>query len=168
MTRKYFAAAALAGLAALAVAGCGSSGSSSTPAAAASSGPAVNSSSSSLGTIVTDAKGRTLYLFSRDTGTKSTCLGACATEWLPYAAASKPAAGGGVTAGSITLVKRADGTKQVALAGHPLYYFTGDQSAGQMNGQGVNDFGAKWFTVAPSGASVTAAAKSDSGGGYSY
>jgi hypothetical protein len=68
-------------------------------------------------------------------------------------------------------VKRADGSKQVTLDGHPLYYFAGDQSAGQLNGQGVDEFGAKWFTVAPTGASVTGAVKSSSssgGGGYAY
>jgi hypothetical protein len=84
-----------------------------------------------------------------------------------------------VSAGAIQLVKRSDGTKQVTLDGHPLYYFAGDQSAGQVNGQGVNEFGAKWFAVAPTGTQVTAAAKSNSGsgsstssssggGGYSY
>jgi secreted repeat protein with Y-X4-D motif len=61
----------------------------------------------------------------------------------------------------------------VTLDGHPLYYFSGDQSAGQTNGQGVDEFGAKWFTVGPSGSQVTTAAKSTSssssgGGGYGY
>jgi predicted lipoprotein with Yx(FWY)xxD motif len=184
MTRKLFATIASFGLLALVVAGCGSSGgsssSSSTPAAASStSGPAVASSSTSLGKIVVDGKGRTLYLFSKDTGKQSMCSGACASNWPPYTAASKPAAGGGVSASAISLVKRADGAKQVTLDGHPLYYFAGDQSAGQMNGQGVNEFGAKWWAVAPSGTQVTAAAKSSGGsssggstssggGGYSY
>jgi predicted lipoprotein with Yx(FWY)xxD motif len=174
MTRKYFVAAASAGLAALAIAGCGSSGggnSSSTPSDAAStSGAAVNATNTALGKIVTDEKGRTLYLFASDTGMKSACSGACASIWRPYTAASAPAGGSGVSAGAITLVKRADGAKQVALDGHPLYFFSGDQSAGQVNGQGVNDFGGKWWAVGPSGAQVTAVAKSKSGsgGGYSY
>jgi len=174
MTRKYFGALASVGLVALAIAGCGGGGgsnSSSTPAAASTSGAAVNSTNSALGTIVTDGKGRTLYLFTKDSGTMSSCTGACASEWLPFTATSKPAIGGGVSAGDIKLVKRSDGAMQVALNGHPLYYFVGDQSAGQANGQGVDDFGAKWFAVGPSGAQVTAAAKSTSssgGGGYSY
>jgi predicted lipoprotein with Yx(FWY)xxD motif len=168
MTRKYFAALASVGLAALAIAGCGGGGgsnSSSTPAAASTSGAAVNSTNTALGKIVTDGKGRTLYLFTKDSGMMSSCTGACASEWLPFTATSKPAAGDGVS-GAITLVKRA-GAKQVALDGHPLYYFTGDQSAGQLNGQGVDDFGAKWFAVGPSGAQVTAVPKSNSGGGSS-
>jgi predicted lipoprotein with Yx(FWY)xxD motif len=137
----------------------------------------VTAANTSLGTIVTDNKGRTLYLFAKDTGTKSTCSGACASNWPPYTASSKPAAGSGVKAGAITLVKQADGSMQVELAGHPLYYYAGDQSAGQMNGQGQDAFGAKWWAVAPSGTQVTAAAKSSGGssttggsggGGYSY
>ena len=172
MTRKYFAAAASAAAVALAIAGCGAGGggnSSSTPAAASTSGPAVNANNSALGTIVTDAKGRTLYQFAKDTGPMSNCTGACISEWPPFTATSKPAAGGGVSAGDIKLVKRSDGAMQVVLDGHPLYYFSGDQSAGQVNGQGVSDFGAKWFAVGPSGTQVTAAAKSSSsGGGYSY
>ena len=172
MTRKQIATMASFGLLALVVAGCGSSSSSSNsamPAAASSSsGPTVASSSTALGKIVVDGKGRTLYLFAKDTGMQSTCSGACATNWPPYTAASKPAAGSGVSGGAISLVKRSDGAKQVTLDGHPLYYFTGDQSAGQENGQGVDAFGAKWWAVAPSGTSVMVPAKSSGGGGYSY
>jgi predicted lipoprotein with Yx(FWY)xxD motif len=185
MTRKQIATIASFGLLALVVAGCGSSGSGSSgssamPAAASSSsGPTVASSSTALGKIVVDGKGRTLYLFAKDTGNQSTCSGACASNWRPYTAASKPAAGGGVSASAISLVKRSDGAKQVTLGGHPLYYFVGDQSAGQLNGQGVDEFGAKWWAVAPSGTSVMVAAKSSGGssggsttssggGGYSY
>jgi predicted lipoprotein with Yx(FWY)xxD motif len=181
MTRKYIATLASVGVIALIVAGCGSnssksSSSSAKPGASSSSGPSVNATSTSLGKIVTDGKGRTLYLFAKDTGMKSTCSGACASHWPPYTATSKPAAGGGVSASAIKLAKRSDGTMQVTLNGHPLYYFAGDQSAGQMNGQGVNQFGAKWWAVAPSGTQVTAAPKKSSGsgssssggGGYSY
>jgi predicted lipoprotein with Yx(FWY)xxD motif len=175
MTRKQLTTAiASVGVIALVVAGCGSSGggkssASSTPAAAASSTTAatVNGTTTSLGKIITNGQGRTLYVFAGDTGPASMCSGACATNWPPYLATKKPAGGGGVSAGSITLVKRADGKKQVALGGHPLYYFAGDQASGQMNGQGVDEFGAKWWAVAPSGTSVMAAAKSSGGSGGS-
>src|SRR5689334_16576263 len=177
MTRKLLATAASVGVIALIVAGCGSGGSksSSTPASASTSGPIVTSASTSVGKVVVDGKGRSLYSFSKDIGPKSMCAGACATFWPPYTATTKPAGIGGVSAGSITLVMRADGTKQVALNGHPLYYFKGDQAAGQLNGQGLDNFGAKWWLVGPSGSKVTAAATSSSsssggsgGGGYAY
>lgn len=184
MTRKHLATLASVGVIAVVVAGCGSSGggssnsSSAKSAASSSSGPTVTAASTSLGKIITDGKGRTLYLFAKDTGPKSNCSGACATYWPPYTASSRPATAGGISAGAITLVKRSNGSEQVALDGHPLYYFQGDQSAGQINGQGMNAFGAKWWTVSPSGASVTKAAKSSSGsagsssssrgGGYGY
>jgi predicted lipoprotein with Yx(FWY)xxD motif len=139
----------------------------------------VSASNTSLGNIVVDGKGRTLYLFAKDAGKTSTCSGACTSNWPPFTATSKPTAGTGVSAGAITLVKQADGSKQVELDGHPLYYFQGDQSAGQVNGQGVDEFGAKWWAVAPSGSKVTSAAKSSSSsassstssggsGGYAY
>lgn len=185
MTRKPIATLASAGVIALIVAGCGSSGggnsssgSNAKPAASSSAGTSVMSASTSLGTIITDGQGRTLYRFSKDTGKMSNCTGACATNWPPFTASGKLAANGGVSAGAVSLVKRSDGAKQVTLDGHPLYYFRGDQSAGQLNGQGVDEFGAKWFTVAPSGTQVTALPKStggsssssssSSGGGYSY
>jgi predicted lipoprotein with Yx(FWY)xxD motif len=177
MTRKHLATLASVGVIALIIAGCGSGGggssnsSSATPAASSSAGPSVSAASTSLGKIVVDAKGRTLYHFAKDSGKMSTCAGACASNWPPFTASSKPSVAGGISASSISLVKRADGSKQVTLDGHPLYYFAGDQSAGQLNGQGVDEFGAKWFTVAPTGASVTGAVKSSSssgGGGYAY
>jgi predicted lipoprotein with Yx(FWY)xxD motif len=183
MTRKHLATVASIAVIGLVVAGCGSSGggnssASSTPAAAATSNTAsaVNGTTTSLGKIITNGQGRTLYLFSKDSGRMSSCSGACATNWPPFLATKKPSAGNGISAGSLTLVKRADGKTQVALSGHPLYFFAGDQAPGQMNGQGVDEFGAKWFTVSPAGMSVTTAAKSSGsssssssgGGGYAY
>src|SRR5205814_2626083 len=125
------------------------------------------------------AKGRPVHSLPKGSRMNDNCAGPCASNWPPLTASSQAAAAGGISASSISLVKRADGAKQVTLDGHPLYYFAGDQAAGQLNGQGVNEFGAKWFTVAPSGTSVTGAAKSSSssnssggssssGGGYAY
>src|SRR5947207_3255509 len=101
MTRKFVATLASAGAIALIVAGCGggggSSSSSATPAASSSSGPTVTAATTSLGKIVTDGKGRTLYVFAKDTSPKSMCAGACTSNWPPYTASSKPAVGGGVS-----------------------------------------------------------------------
>src|SRR4051812_20809385 len=75
-------------LGALAAAGCGSSGGSNENSAAPPK-PAngqlatVGVANGSVGEILVDSQGRTLYLFERDSGTKSTCTGACAVEWPP-------------------------------------------------------------------------------------
>jgi predicted lipoprotein with Yx(FWY)xxD motif len=151
--------------AAFVIAGCG--GSTSTP--AASSKPMLTTSKTTLGSVLVDGAGRTLYLFAKDTGPKSTCSGGCAADWPPFTATSKPKAGDVLTAGAISLVKRSDGSRQVAIDGHPLYRYAGDGSAGQLNGQGLDAFGAKWFVVAPSGKAVTRSAPSSSSGhGYGY
>jgi predicted lipoprotein with Yx(FWY)xxD motif len=170
MTPKYIATLASAGVIALVAAGCGSSSSGGSSSSSASAGPTVTAATSSLGKIVTDGQGRTLYQFAKDTGMQSNCSGACAHFWPPFTASSKPATSSGVPTGAVKLVKRADGAKQVTLNGHPLYYFSGDKSAGQTTGQGLNDFGGKWSTLGPSGAKVTAAPKSSGGGspGYAY
>ena len=107
MTRKRLAMLASVGVIALIIAGCGSGGggsSSSSAAPAASSGAGLSAASTSLGKIVVGPSGRTLYLFSKDSGMKSNCAGACASNWPPFTASSKPAAAGGISASSISLV----------------------------------------------------------------
>lgn len=158
-------------LAALAVAGCGSSGSTSSssaaPAPASSTTHSASSSSavsdgaevalakSKLGAILVDAKGRTLYLWLADKGTTSTCSGACAGAWPPVTTTGKPRAGTGVIGSDLGTTKRADGTLQVTYAGHPLYYFSGDSSPGQTNGQASSAFGAPWYVVSAKGIAIT-------------
>ena len=65
----------------------------------------------------------------------------------------------------LATITRSDGSKQVAYGGHPLYYFAGDSATGDTNGEGVDGFGAKWWVVSPSGASITKASGSQGGGG---
>lgn len=107
-----------------------------------------------LGVHLVDAQGRTLYLWEADTGTKSTCSGACAAAWPPALTAGAPTASGKAKAGDLGTTKRADGTVQVTYAGHPLYRFAGDTAPGQTNGEGSDGFGAEWYVVAPSGKAV--------------
>jgi hypothetical protein len=66
-------------------------------------------------------------------------------------------------------ITRSDGKKQVTYKGHPLYYYAADSSPGQTSGQGLNQFGAKWWLVAPSGTAITSSGSggSSSGGGGS-
>jgi predicted lipoprotein with Yx(FWY)xxD motif len=104
--------------------------------------------------MLADAEGRTLYLWEADQGDQSACDGPCAQAWPPLTTDGKPAAGEGVDAGLLGTSKRADGTLGVTYAGHPLYYFSGDQAAGDVNGKGSDGFGAKWWPVAADGAAI--------------
>jgi predicted lipoprotein with Yx(FWY)xxD motif len=169
--RRRPAFISLVSLAAVAVgvAGCGgSSGSPGTSSAAASGaygaapaptktasgGTAVDLTTSKLGKFLVDSKGRTLYLFVADTGSSSTCSGACAGAWPPLTTSQKPSAGSGVKASLLGTTKRSDGTTEVTYAGHPLYYYAGDTAPGQTTGQNLSQFGAPWYVVAPSGAAI--------------
>ena len=118
----------------------------------ATGGVTIQTAHTSLGTVLTDGKGITVYLFEADTTTKPTCYGACAAAWPPVLAAGAPAAGPGARASLLGTVKRTDGKTQVTYAGHPLYYFSASTKPGDVSGQGVNGFGAHWDAVRPSGA----------------
>jgi predicted lipoprotein with Yx(FWY)xxD motif len=103
-----------------------------------------------LGTVLVDGKGRTLYLFEKDKGSASSCYGACASVWPPLTSGQGVAAGG-LTAAKLGATKRTDGTTEVTYAGHPLYTYAGDAKPGQARGQGLDQFGAEWYVLAPSG-----------------
>jgi predicted lipoprotein with Yx(FWY)xxD motif len=135
----------------------------------------MTTSAGSLGDHLTNAAGRSLYMFASDTAKKSTCTGACASAWPPLLTHGSPKAGHGASAAKLGTITRPDGTHQVTYAGHPLYTFADDTAAGQTNGQGSNGFGAKWWVLAPSGTVITSAAPSggsssttSGGGGYGY
>jgi predicted lipoprotein with Yx(FWY)xxD motif len=121
------------------------------PAANGSGGASVAVASSELGQILVDGAGRTLYLFEADTGTASTCDGACASAWPPLATAGQPIAGPGVSASKLGTTKRSDGTTEVTYNGHPLYTFSGDSAPGQTSGQGSDGFGAEWYVLSAAG-----------------
>ena len=123
--------------------------------------------SSDLGKILVDSSGRTVYLFEKDKGARSACAGACAQSWPPRTVSGRPKAGAGVSAKLLGTTRRSDGTLEVTYAGHPLYLFSGDMSAGDTNGQGSKAFGAEWYTLDGAGKKVEKASGS-SGGGYGY
>lgn len=108
----------------------------------------VNVATSSLGSILVDAQGRTLYVFLRDTAGKSNCADGCATTWPPLTATGAPTAGAGVDASLLGTIQRADGGTQVTYKQRPLYHFAADATAGDTKGQGV---GGNWFVVSPAG-----------------
>ena len=101
----------------------------------------------SLGSVLVGPTGNTLYMFMPDTATTSACTGNCAGAWPPLTG-DLPALGAGLSASDFTSITRADGTKQVAFHGHPLYYFGGDKAAGDTNGQALNT---KWYVLGSDG-----------------
>lgn len=136
--------------------------------AGASTGITVGSAhNGTLGEILVSASGRTLYHTSSEKRGAITCTGACAVTWPPLLipAHGKPVAGPGVSASKLGTVKRPNGQLQVTYDGLPLYLFSGDTKAGQVNGQGL---GGLWHALTPSGtavAKVVAATKTASSSG---
>lgn len=93
------------------------------------------------GKALADAKGMTLYVFDKDTSGKSTCNGACATNWPPLMAAADSKA-----SGDWSIVARDDGAKQWAYKGKPLYTWAKDTKPGDTTGDGVNNV---WHVASP-------------------
>jgi predicted lipoprotein with Yx(FWY)xxD motif len=122
--------------------------------AAPASGTVVSTAKTSLGPVLVNSRGRTLYLFGKDGNGKSACSGKCATFWPPLIANGKSRVAGGAKASLIGTIKRADGRRQVTYNHHPLYTFVKDTNKGQTHGEGVSAFGAKWYAVSPAGAKV--------------
>jgi len=122
--------------------------------AARATRPVVSTGKTSLGRVLVDAQGRTLYLFEKDRRGRSACAGQCARFWPPLIATGKPRAAGGVKASLLGTAKRADGRLQVTYDRQPLYTFVKDTRRGQTKGQGVTAFGAPWYVLTPAGAAV--------------
>ena len=118
---------------------------------------------SNLGQILVDARGRTLYLFAKDRNGKSACSGACAAYWPALIASGKPRAGAGAKQSLLGTIRRADGRRQVTYRHHPLYRFSGDTSRGLTSGEGLDDFGGKWWALSPAGNKIVAMAAPGSG-----
>ncbi|TYK53390.1 COG4315 family predicted lipoprotein [Actinomadura decatromicini] len=109
---------------------------------------------SSLGPILVDGRGRTLYLFVADLPNQSSCDGACAAIWPPATSAGPPTAAGAAQQSQITTIARPEGPRQLVYAGHPLYYYQADTGRGDIRGQALTQFGAEWYAVSPQGEQV--------------
>ena len=105
-----------------------------------------------LGSYVTGRDGMALYIFTKDHDDASTCNAECAAKWPPVTVtmADDATAGTGVT-GALGTITRDDGTMQLTLGGHPLYYFANDKAAGDTNGQGIGEV---WFLAGPDGSGL--------------
>ncbi len=114
----------------------------------------IDAASTAAGTVLTGEDGMTMYFFAKDTTPGvSACTGDCLTKWPPVLNGGRDVflAGDGVT-GVIALATQADGSQQLTYDGRPLYYFGGDQAAGDVNGQGV---GGVWFAATVDGSLPT-------------
>ena len=104
---------------------------------------------SSLGSILVDGDGNTLYLFTPDNQGESVCYDQCEDAWPPLV--DDFTAGDGIDAALLGTAPRTDGTDQVTYNGWPLYYFANDAAPGDVNGQGVNDV---WYILSPDGQGI--------------
>lgn len=100
---------------------------------------------STLGIILTDSNGMTLYTFTDDKDGKSTCYGECTSHWRPLTVENQTTAPYGLP-GNLGVTTRDDGKKQVTYNGKPLYYYFKDKKRGDANGQGVRN---TWFVATP-------------------
>jgi predicted lipoprotein with Yx(FWY)xxD motif len=145
--------------------GASSGGSTSTGSPAAATAGGLKTATIGGATVLTSAKGFTLYSFAPDTPSKSNCNGACAQNWPPVPG---PVTASGVT-GTFGTITRSDGSVQATFAGHPLYTFVGDTVPGQAKGNGLNAAGGLWHEITTSGTAAPAPASTSSpagGGGY--
>lgn len=107
------------------------------------------------GQALVDRRGFALYRFTSDRSAASTCYGACAAAWPPYILATRMiAAGAGAHDGLLGSVRRHDGRLQLTYAGHPLYYYVGDRSPGEVLCQAVAEYGGRWYVVDAQGATI--------------
>lgn len=143
----------------------GGSTTSSSP-AGAGGGSGIHVAATSLGRVLVDGNGRTVYLLTADHPGKSTCSGSCLQYWPPVAPGSSPATG--VTA-TVASTASTGGGKIATVGGWPLYTFAQDQKPGDVNGQGMSSFGGTWYAVSASGQPVKGASGgSSTGHGYGY
>jgi len=109
-----------------------------------------------VGTVLVNQDGRTVYLFTNDTGSTSTCTGSCINTWPAVISGGEANVSGGADDSKVGTTNAG----QVTYDGHPLYYYSGDSGAGEANGQGI---GGIWFAVTPDG--NPAGQADDNGGG---
>ncbi len=168
---------AVAATALLTLSACGNGSSSTTAEQPATGSGGGNASSAlsvaqtSLGNVLVDSQGMTLYTLSADGHNHSTCSSQCLQFWP----AVSP---GGAGKLSVTTGRTAtpDGTAIATVAGHPVYTFSQDQQPGDVNGEGVAEFGGTWYAVSPTGQPVTGtqqapssgSSSSSTGHGYAY
>jgi len=176
MRTRTFTCAALLAIASVALSGCGDDDDDPTPAATATATEATTApsttasdrggygespvtvpaggdtsvmiSATDLGEVIAGGGGYTLYIFTPDNAGAPTCVAECAGNWPPATGDGAPSGGDGVDASMLGTVTHPEGGEQLTYDGWPLYYFAGDSSAGDTNGQGQ---GGVWFAIGSDG-----------------
>jgi predicted lipoprotein with Yx(FWY)xxD motif len=122
------------------------------PVAHSSAATTVQLRHTSLGSILVNSSGRTLYEFTRDHGNKNSCaaISGCSAVWPSLKASGRPTAGSGIKA---SLLSTTSGD-QVTYAGHPLYTYSGDSGPGATSYVGAKSFGGAWYALNASGGAV--------------
>jgi predicted lipoprotein with Yx(FWY)xxD motif len=157
------------------VAACGgndSSSSSNTPTSSdsstqSSSGAVLGVASTSLGEVLVDGQGHTVYMLTADSPNHSSCAGECLEYWPPVASpgSGKVPSISGISA-KLGVTTTMDGTSMLTANGWPLYTYEDDKAPGDVNGQGVMTFGGTWYALSPAGEPIKSApSSSDTGGG---
>jgi predicted lipoprotein with Yx(FWY)xxD motif len=168
---KIPALTALLAGAALTLAACGGAASGTTAGGTGSGGGTANAggtppasgaglhvASTSLGKVLVDQNGMTVYLLTADGRDQSTCGTDCLNLW--------PA----VTPGHsklpvpVATTKTPAGTPTATVAGVPVYTFANDHGPGDVNGEGISAFGGTWYAVSATGQAVTVSGGASSGG----
>jgi predicted lipoprotein with Yx(FWY)xxD motif len=96
-----------------------------------------------VGSYLTDAKGMSLYTFKKDAPGKSACAGDCLAKW-PVFYTKTVFVSKKLDTRDFAVITRGDGIKQTTYKGRPLYYFAGDNVAGDTNGEGINNL---WYVI---------------------
>src|SRR3954451_6612515 len=158
MLRKRVIQTSVLAAALLSMAACGGSNSSdssskpkassASPSASSAGGSQIKVASTSKGTVLTDDKGRVLYMFNPDNRGDSVCYDQCAAAWPPVLTTGKPTAGNGADASLLGTTTRKDGKTQVTYNKYPLYTFAFDAKPGDTNGQAVKSI---WWVLNPAG-----------------
>lgn len=148
---RWLAMLAVIGTAlALSAGGAASTGASAQTARVGQASPSVLvAQDPTLGAILTDPNGMTLYTHAGDSSGNDACAPACLGPWPAFQPPSSVLTAPDGVMGALDAFSLADGTQQVEYNGMPLYYFVRDQNPGDVNGQGVNAFGGVWSVAMP-------------------
>lgn len=148
----------------LASAGSPSTSTASTPSSsAANAAVTVSIAKTSKGNTLVGPNGRSLYTYAPDTATASNCSGGCASTWPPLVGTAQP--GAGLEASEFGTVTRSDGSTQITYDKHPLYYYSQDSAAGDINGDGIEGV---WHLATTDSAEGGASSSSSTSGGGGY